>query len=83
MRQGLRVGWISSKDWEPMSRYNYWSQEMSQHDRTTGNAITREVPLFASSWMALFMLLRDNFNRNDARNPSVMDTNGAKLTRAR
>jgi hypothetical protein len=65
-----------------MSRHNNQSQKMSQHHRRTGNAITRELPIFASSWVVLFMLLRDTFSRNDASNPSVMATSDAKRTRA-
>lgn len=45
---------------------------MSQYNRTHGQTKTSQAPLFASCWVALFLLLRDTFSRNsDSHSPAL------------
>ena len=39
---------------------------MSAHHSDNKNVLINHVPLFASSWLALFSVLRENFNASRA-----------------
>ena len=50
---------------------------MSHYQRTHRHTITGQAPLFASCWVALFLLLRDSFTRNgDGRSPAMASAGG-------
>ena len=55
---------------------------MSHHHQAHGHTLTHEVPLFASSWVALFMLLRDSLGRNDTGRSAMTGVSAKRNNRA-
>ena len=54
---------------------------MNQCNQRTDGMITHEVPLFASSWVALFVYLRESFIKDGTDDSATGSAGATRVTR--